>query len=441
VVVRLPFGREAWDVLRCPEEALCARTQPDARRFDTLAKCAMVDPEPSPRGPGPPRGPPSDDPLEGTPYRTLRQLGHGGMGEVVLAEHAELGKRVVVKMLHAHLLDDPRLRERARIEAKALGNLKHPSIVEVTDFGHTPAGRPYLVMERLRGFTLADELARRGALGVGESVRLARELLSALALAHEQGIVHRDIKLSNLFIHHPTVGPPVLKVLDFGIAKITQSVSTTAPRPLSLPTEQGVVIGTPRFLSPEAVSGKAVDHRADLYAVGLVLYSLVCGRGPWDDEPRDSFVLVAQVRSKPLPPSIYTQQPILPALDHVILRALEKQPSDRYQSAAEFERALARIQAELDVPPRRHDTGLSAGAGEARLGQAPAPPAEREPVATQVPGQRAPSAPARLTAAAPAERGQKKSSAARRRLELACLGAGVLLGGAAGWWLLHWIAG
>jgi hypothetical protein len=119
------------------------------------------------------------------------------MGEVVLAEHAELGKRVVVKMLHAHLLDDPRLLERARLEAQTLGNLKHPSIVEVTDFGHTPAGRPYLVMERLRGFTLADEIGRRGALGVSESLRLARELLSALGAAHARGIVRLRLESSS----------------------------------------------------------------------------------------------------------------------------------------------------------------------------------------------------------------------------------------------------
>ncbi|MBN1612724.1 MAG: serine/threonine protein kinase [Polyangiaceae bacterium] len=380
-----------------------------------------------------------DDPLEGTPYRTLRLLGHGGMGEVVLAEHAELGKRVVVKMLHAHLIDDPRLLERARIEAKALGHLKHPSIVQVTDFGHTPAGRPYLVMERLKGFTLADELGRRGPLGVSESLRLARELLSALELAHGQGIVHRDIKLSNLFIHHPTVGPPVLKVLDFGIAKIVQSVSATAPKPLSLPTEQGVVLGTPRFLSPEAIAGQAVDHRADLYAVGLVLYSLLCGRGPWDDEKRDSFVLVAQVRSKPLPPSVCAKQVIGAELDRAILRALEKQPSDRFQSAAEFEQRLARIQNELGTPAHWHDTVFSADVGVASLG--PTAQRRRPHPDTPVSSARAPSTQAEAAAAAPIGPSRARRSVARRMLELVCLCAGVALGGAAGWWLLHWIAG
>jgi serine/threonine protein kinase len=228
-------------------------------------------------------------------------------------------------------------------------------------------------------------------------------------------------------------------VLDFGIAKIMQSVSGAAPRPLSLPTEQGVVIGTPRFLSPEAVAGKAVDHRADLYAVGLVLYSMVCGRGPWDDEPRDSFVLLAHVRSKPLPPSAYAEQALPPELDRAVLRALEKEPSERFQSAAEFDRALVRIQAEIDAPAQRHDTVSSADAGAARLERTP--PDERSCAATPVRGPRAPSASANASAAGLTGPERTPSCVVRRTLELACLGVGVLLGWAAGWWLLHWIAG
>jgi serine/threonine-protein kinase len=271
------------------------------------------------------------------------------MGEVFLAEHVQLQKRVVVKLLHLSLIGFPKHVDRIRVEAEALGRLQHPSVVEVRDFGTTPEGRPYIVMERLLGETLQQEFRQKGALGAYEAVRYMRQVLAALTAAHELGIVHRDIKLDNIFIHQPAGAPRIVKVLDFGIAKIVDGVSSRAPQPL-IPTDEGIVIGTPRFVSPEAALGKRVDHRADIYSVGLVLYTLLAGRGPWDDEKREGQLIMAQAMRVPEPPSAFATQPIPAELESIVMRALEKEPGKRFQSALEFDTALERFEAALQAP-------------------------------------------------------------------------------------------
>lgn len=305
----------------------------------------LVDPRDTDRVPdtdAPPQAPGlegAEDPLHGTAYRAIRVLGKGGMGEVFLAEHVQLKRRVVVKLLHESLIAFPKHVDRIRVEAEALGRLQHPSIVEVRDFVLTPAGRPFIVMERLLGATLNQELREKGSLTWFEAVKYVGQILSALEAAHALGIVHRDIKLDNIFIHQPQNGARIAKVLDFGIAKIVAGASQRAPKPL-IATEEGVVVGTPRYVSPEAALGKAVDHRADIYSVGLVLYTLLCGRGPWDDEKREGHLIVAQAMKKPEPPSAYAKSPIPAELERIVMRALEKKPKDRFQSAREFIAAL-----------------------------------------------------------------------------------------------------
>jgi serine/threonine-protein kinase len=304
------------------------------------------------------------DPLAGTQYRAVARLGVGGMGEVFLADHVELGRRFVVKLLHASMAESARLVDRMRIEAQALARLEHPHIVEVNNFGKTPAGRPFIVMERLRGATLADELRQRGVFSVHETLRLVRQLLSALSAAHDIGLVHRDIKLSNLFLHQAPGQPPILKVLDFGIAKVIEGISPNAPRPLLHPTEEGVVLGTPRYMSPEAILALPVDHRSDLYSVGLVLYTLLAGRGPWHHQPDDRQVLAAQVREQPEPLSEYVRD--VPAeLERAIMKLLEKRPEQRFQSARELDAVLAAIERGL---PRgaSSERGLPRGASSER---------------------------------------------------------------------------
>jgi serine/threonine-protein kinase len=225
------------------------------------------------------------------------------MARFTFADHGELGKRFVVKLLHAEMSADARLVDRMRVEAQTLAKLRHPSIVDVVDFGATPDGRPYLVMERLTGTTLADEVRQRGALGVGEALALIRQLLSALAAAHEIGIIHRDVKLSNLFLHHAAERAPVLKVLDFGSPKC--SMVRPAPLPNRCDFRPRRALSSERRASrTRSLGRKGVDHRADIYATGVVLYHLLCGRGPWQDLRRHADILTRSSASASILPLV-----------------------------------------------------------------------------------------------------------------------------------------
>ena len=292
----------------------------------------------------------SADPFRSTKFSVVDRLGSGGMGEVYLVEHRELGKRFVAKMLQERFGGDPRLIDRMRVEAEALGCLNHPNIVTVTGFDVTEQGRPFIVMELLRGRTLASELTARRSFPVAECITYARQVLSALSSAHGAGIVHRDIKPENLFLHDPPGGPRIVKVLDFGVARVLPGASGDSPRPLMNPTETGVVIGTPRFLSPEGAAGRRVDGRADIYAVGLTLYEMLAGRGPFDHLESDFLVATAHASDQPEAPSHYAERPIPLELDRAVLKALDKNPERRFSSAAEFDQALAEIARRLAEP-------------------------------------------------------------------------------------------
>ncbi|WP_437636414.1 serine/threonine-protein kinase [Sorangium sp. So ce854] len=299
------------------------------------------------------------DALEGTPYRALRALGRGGMGEVVEAEHRALRKRVVVKLVRRAFARDPRFADRLRVEAQALAAVSSPHVVEVLDLGRTPAGRPYFVMERLEGTTLAEELARRGALPVAEAIDVVRQVLAGLSAAHRVGLVHRDVKLDNVFLCAPGSAPGggrVAKLLDFGVTKVLDGgVAAGAPgasAPLALagpeyPTEAGLLVGTPRTASPEQARCQPVDARADVYAVGLLMYTLLVGHGPFAHVDDALEVLRAHVLEAPTPPSRNAAQGIPPALDRAVLQALAKRPEERFQSAEAFAEELGRIAAEL----------------------------------------------------------------------------------------------
>ncbi|HVY25469.1 MAG TPA: serine/threonine-protein kinase [Polyangiaceae bacterium] len=269
-------------------------------------------------------------------------LGAGGMGEVFLVEHTQLGRECVAKILHARLAGDARLVDRMRVEAQSLGRLNHPHIVQITGFGKTRDGRPFLVMEWLRGHTLTAELASFGKLHAKEALRLTCQLLSALAAAHAIGVVHRDIKPDNLFIYQEPDGTRNLKVLDFGVARVLPDAPDSAPNPLAVPTGTGVVVGTPRFVSPEGAMGQRVDGRADLYAAALVLYTMVAGRGPFDHFDGDQSLLSAHALEDPKPPSQFADVPASSLLDGVILKGLAKNPAARYQSALQFKEELER---------------------------------------------------------------------------------------------------
>lgn len=280
------------------------------------------------------------DPLIGTPYRMLSQLGRGGMGEVVLAEHRRLGKTLVVKLVHPDLAH-PLIAERLRVEAQILAKLSHPNLVEVSDLGITPTGRPYLAMEHLSGRTLQEEIGTRGFIPVREASQIALAVLSALTAAHTAGVVHRDIKAENIFLHTDARGGArVVKVLDFGVAKVLASEQAVLPS--RFPTEEGSILGTPRFISPEQALCKTdVDHRADIYSVGAMLFAMIVGRRPFEHQGMVD-LLNAHVHETPPTPSKLAKQPVSRAMDELILKALAKAPSDRFQSAAEMSSALER---------------------------------------------------------------------------------------------------
>lgn len=279
--------------------------------------------------------------MHGTAYRSIRALGSGGMSDVYEVEHRILGRRFVVKLLKTNLQQHPSLVDRMRVEAQALGALRHIHLVDVTDFGHTESGRPYLVMEPLTGLTLGDLVEQTGPVPARHAVRLLRQLLAALSAAHDVGIVHRDIKLDNVFLHEPEPGKQVIKVLDFGIAKILEGASRGAPAPLVFPTAEGVVVGTPRFVAPEQVANRPLDHRVDIYAAGLVLYSLLAGRGPFDDLTTEADLMRAHLHDVPPPPSKLTSVDVPKALDAIVMQAIAKDPDARYPSARAFSDALA----------------------------------------------------------------------------------------------------
>jgi len=277
------------------------------------------------------------DPLAGTPYRALSLVGKGGMGEVFEAEHVALGKRVVVKVLHPHVAGRADWVDRMRLEGQALARLGHPNVVEVFDIGVTPAGRPFLVMERLFGRTLAAELAARGALPAHEAVSIACQALAGLSAAHEVGLVHRDVKLDNIFLCDAAgAAAPRVKLIDFGITKVVGG--GRAPAPLEVGTDEGVALGTPRFFAPEQVAGEPVDARTDVYAMGVVLYALFTGRVPFCELTELADLFYAHQWLVPPPPSSLV--PACAAFDALVLKAMEKRPEARFQSARAFAEAL-----------------------------------------------------------------------------------------------------
>ena len=283
------------------------------------------------------------DPLHGTPYRFVRKLSDSGaMGEVVEAEQIALRKRVVIKLLRREYADSPGFVDRMRLEAEALGAVSpHPHVVTVLDLGRTPEGRAYLVMEKLVGRTLKEELAARGFIPVDEAVALVQQVLLGLTAAHGAGVVHRDVKPDNLFLCDPVRHERIVKILDFGIAKVVRELADgSGPSPLAPPTQQGLTVGTPRFLAPEQASGLPVDARADVYSVGAVLYTLVTGHDPFHHHRNLFNVLRAQVSEVPPLPSVGAPQAILEGVERAIMKALQKRPGDRWASAVELSAAL-----------------------------------------------------------------------------------------------------
>jgi serine/threonine-protein kinase len=280
------------------------------------------------------------------------------MGEVFLVEQTRLGKRFAAKLLHAKLAGDARLLDRMRLEAETLGSIQHANIVTVFDFQSTRDGRPFVVMEYLKGRTLDAEIEICGPMAPEVALDFTGQLLSALEAAHALGIVHRDIKPSNLYLCDAVNGGRVLKVLDFGVVRVLPDAPENAPEPTAMPTTTGVLVGTPRYLSPEGAVGKKVDPRADLYSAALMLYIMLTGRGPFDEIERDTAMLAAHAHFEPPPPSQFAATALPPGLDEIVLHGLCKDPEDRYATAGEFKRSIDRFLSHLRCPPQLRETNV-----------------------------------------------------------------------------------
>src|SRR5215210_807082 len=265
-------------------------------------------------------------------YRILRKLGTGGMANVYLAEDEVLGRRVAIKILNDRHAGDDQFVERFRREAKNAASLSHPNIVSIYDRGEAE-GTYYIAMEYLSGKSLKELILERGPAPVSVAVDYARQILAALRFAHRNGIVHRDIKPHNCLVD----SEGHLKVTDFGIARAGASQMT----------EEGSIIGTAQYLSPEQARGTQVDQTSDLYSLGIVLYEMLTGTVPFTG---DSPVEIAMKHLSATPPSLSLKRPDVPrALDQVVLRALAKEPAARYQSAEEMDADLERISRGLSV--------------------------------------------------------------------------------------------
>jgi eukaryotic-like serine/threonine-protein kinase len=281
----------------------------------------------------------------GEKYRLVRLLGEGGMGTVYEARHDVIGRRFAVKFLHAELAGHPEILARFRREAQAAGSLENENIAAVTDFGTSPDGAPYIVMEFLEGQDLAKVLAQTGPLPIARAAHILIQVCRGLLAAHGRGIVHRDLKPENLLLQTRGDGGDLVKILDFGIAKL----KSTEHRPETA-TRTGITLGTPYYMPPEQARGqKELDERADIYALGVILFELLSGQKPHNGENYNAILYSILMQAAP---RIETYRPDLPpALATLVHRAMAADAKERPQSVSELAAALAPFTGRSFTPP------------------------------------------------------------------------------------------
>jgi serine/threonine-protein kinase len=279
-------------------------------------------------------------------YRIVDLIGLGGMGVVYRAEHVYIRRTVALKILHQEMAEHPQLFERFEREALAIGRLDHPNCVSVLDFGHLPDGACYLTMPFLEGPTLGDRMCD-GPISVRRSLRIARHVASALAHIHNAGIVHRDVKPENIVMVDREGDADFATLLDFGIAKLVQRDAESADERRAELTIAGQRFGTPAYMSPEQAIGAPLDHRADLYALSVILFEMLCGARPFEED--DPVRLMEMQERAPVPSmsAVADDVSIPGAVEALVRKGLAKRANERFADAVEF---IAAIDACLDVP-------------------------------------------------------------------------------------------
>jgi serine/threonine-protein kinase len=313
----LPFA-----TMRNTGEGASAATGPDTRRTRTLAGIPVEDDRP----------PRAGDVIAGR-YRIDRVLGAGGMGVVFSGLHLDLAQPVAVKLILPSAMNNKELRERFLREARAAARLKSEHVTKVLDVGQLESGAPYMVMELLEGCDLAAFLAQNGRVSPRTAADFIAQACEAVAEAHALGIVHRDLKPQNLFLTTCVGGDALIKVLDFGVSKVSIADVESL-------TKSMVVMGSPLYISPEQMrSSRSVDRRTDIWALGVVLFELLAGHAPFDGESIPALCLKVATDA---PPSLALERPDLrPGLAAVVMRCLEKQPEKRYDDVGELAAALS----------------------------------------------------------------------------------------------------
>jgi serine/threonine-protein kinase len=272
-------------------------------------------------------------------FRLDAQLGQGGIGVVYRAQHVRSGRVLAIKVLLPEWAQAGDMAARFEREARAAGFLKHPNIVEVIALGCVPDGPLYLVMELVEGESVGDALAD-GNFAPARALAVARQALEGLGFAHQHGFIHRDLKPDNLMlVGRAAEHPGLVKILDFGLVKLVGAAA--AELGADKLTATGVVFGTPAYMAPEQVLGRPVDHRADLYAMGLILFEMMCGRPPFQAD--ESAQVMRMHAAAPRPTLVDGGLPVhqvTPALEAVVARAITRRAEDRFASASEMIAAI-----------------------------------------------------------------------------------------------------
>lgn len=322
-------------------------------------------------------------------YRILRLIGEGGMGQIYEATHTLIGRRFAIKVLSPHREGDATILARFRAEARAAGALEHEHVAAAVDFGETAGGTPFIVMEYLEGEDLGRLLERERILPVFRAVELIQQAARGLEAAHQRGLVHRDLKPENLFVTRRADGSDLVKLLDFGIAKLRCELAE--PDPI---TRTGATLGTPHYMSPEQARGERdVDLRTDVYSLGVVLYEALCGRRPHEGDNVNEVLYHIMTRA---PTPLSEHRPDLPAaLLAVVARSLASDPAERFQSVHALGAALEPFspQAALSREPP------PAAASDITLETEPSAPSDGAGRAAPEPAQPRPRTYARTTAA------------------------------------------